>query len=347
MTDPKLFDFGLFLSWYGRCGRKSDMKNESKTQVDEEMGYFFGFPKGTYSEVLGELRRTWVNSCKTSSIPLADFWRPENLGRIKALFAPHLPGFDPASALKFFEFPTEALHDGKPIGSPSMTDIMVIAPSIQMAVEGKFTEYVKGRDQTVGEWLAERKAEKVGRHSGRPSQIPQAIRNPNIPGGPGAVPAGNAETFRQSREAYLRNVIRAWFGYIRQIGCTGLADDDAFFAGCMDVSYQFLHRSASACCKADIKNGAVPVLVYQLFFDAKNARHIEKMEQFKANLRRWAETLKLRNMKFLIVSVPVVNVREVEKWFKHAHGGFFTSLRNTEIYDFDFDGVTVEEVIFT
>ena len=120
---------------------------------DVEMGYFFGFPKGTYSEVLGELRWTQVNSCQTSSIPLADFWRPENLDRIKAMFAPHLPGFDPASALKFFEFPTEAVHDGKPIGNPSMTDIMVIAPGIQMAIEGKFTEYVKGRDQTIGEWL--------------------------------------------------------------------------------------------------------------------------------------------------------------------------------------------------
>ena len=51
------------------------------------------------------------------------------------------------------QFPTEAVHDGKPVGSPSMTDIMVIAPGIQMAVEGKFTEYVKGRNQTMGEWL--------------------------------------------------------------------------------------------------------------------------------------------------------------------------------------------------
>ncbi len=321
------------------------MKEERKMQVTEEMGYFLGFLKGTYSEVLAELRRTRINSCKTSSIPLADFWRPENLGKIKALFAPHLPGFDPASALKFFEFPSEAVHDGKPIGSPSMTDIMLIAPGVQMAIEGKFTEYVKGRDQTNGEWLAERKAEKGGRHSGRPSQIPQAMRNPNIPGGPGAVPAGNAETFLQSREAHLRNVLRAWFGYVREAGCTGLADDDAFFADCMDVSYQFLHRAASACCKADIRNSTVPVLVYQLFFDADNAEHIEKMEQFKADLRRWAETLKLRNMKFLILSVPITNATDVERRFRGVRGRIFERLRYEMVYKFDLDGVNVNDVI--
>ncbi len=283
---------------------------------DEEMGYFFGFPKGTYSEVLAELRRTRVNSCKTSSIPLADFWRPENLGKIQELFAPHLSGFDPTSALKFFEFPTEAVHDGKTIGSPSMTDIMVIAPGVQMAIEGKFTEYVKGPDQTVGEWLEAKMAEEVGGHW---------------------TPA--------SREAYLRNVIRAWFGYIRQIGCTGLADDDAFFAECVDVSYQFLHRAASACCKADIKNGAVPVLVYQLFFDAKNARHIEKMEQFKTNLRRWAETLKLRDMKFLIASIPVTNAADVERRFRGVRSRIFEHLRYEAIYKFDFEGTIIDSVV--
>ena len=76
------------------------MKNEQQTQVDEEMGYFFGFPKGTYSEVLRQLGQTRVNSCRTSSIPLAEFWQPANLAKIQSLFAPHLPGFDPAAALK-------------------------------------------------------------------------------------------------------------------------------------------------------------------------------------------------------------------------------------------------------
>ena len=290
------------------------MKNESKTQIDEEMGYFFGFPKGTYSEVLRELSRTNVNSCKTSSIPLVDFWRPENLERIKTIFAPHLPGFDPASALKYFEFPTEAVLNGRRIGEPSMTDIMVIAPGIQMAVEGKFTEYVEYKDQTIREWFAVKLA---------------AVDETWTPA---------------SRERYLRKILKAWIGYIHEAGCTGLADDDAFFRDCMDVSYQFLHRAASACCQADVANGARPVLVYQLFFDADNTDHIEKMEQFKADLRQWATALKLRNMKFLIVSVPVLNVEDIERRSGDV-SGFFTALRDTEIYDFDFNGGAVEVIV--
>ncbi len=285
------------------------------TNIDEEMGYFFGFPKGTYSEVLAELRRTKVNSCKTSSIPLAEFWRPENLERIKAIFASHLQGFDPASALKYFEFPTEAVYNGRRIGEPSMTDIMVIAPGIQMAIEGKFTEYVEYKDQTIREWFAVKLAEAD-------------------------------ETWTPaSRDRYLRKILKAWIGYIREAGCTGLANDEAFFHNCMDVSYQFLHRTASACCKADVANGTMPVLVYQLFFDVDDTEHMEKMEEFKTDLRRWAETLKLTSMKFLIISVPVANAAEVERRFPNERGMIFEHMRKEAIYKFDFDGMAVESII--
>lgn len=57
---------------------------ERKKMIDDEMGYFFGFPKGCYSEVLGELARTKVNSCRTSSIPLAEFWLAYQSAYLKA-----------------------------------------------------------------------------------------------------------------------------------------------------------------------------------------------------------------------------------------------------------------------
>ena len=58
---------------------------QRKEMIDDERGYFFGFARGTYGEVLSELSRTRVNSWRTSSIPLAEFWQPANLGRIGRL----------------------------------------------------------------------------------------------------------------------------------------------------------------------------------------------------------------------------------------------------------------------
>ena len=291
------------------------MKNATQTQIDEEMGYFFGFPKGTYSEVLRQLGRTQVNSCRTSSIPLAEFWQPANLATIQSLFAPYLPGFDPAAALKFFEFPTEAVLEDRRIGCPSMTDLMVLGNGFQMAVEGKFTEYVEYNDQTIRDWFAKQLA-KIDK-----SWTPA------------------------SRERYLHNVLRAWFGIIREANCTGLVDDDSFFHDCMDMSYQFLHRTASACHKAGVTSGTMPVLAYQIFFDAYTPEHIQKKEEFKADLRRWAAALKLQNMKFLILSVPITNAADVEHRFKDAGSAIFDMLREESVYTFDFGGIDIETIV--
>jgi hypothetical protein len=115
----------------------------------------------------------------------------------------------------------------------------------------------------------------------------------------------------------------------------------------MDISYQFLHRTASACNKAGLKGGTIPVLLYQLFYDANDAEHIQKMEEFKNDLRRWAAALKLRNMKFLIMTTPVVNMNEVKARFEGMHGEIFDTMRDESIYRFDFDATTVEAVIDT
>ena len=124
---------------------------QRKEMIDDERGYFFGFARGTYGEVLSELSKTRVNSWRTSSIPLAEFWQPANLGRIGRLLYKYLPDFNPVCALKFFEFPTDALSDGERIGRPSMTDIMILEAGVQIAVEGKMTEYVRFADKTVRE----------------------------------------------------------------------------------------------------------------------------------------------------------------------------------------------------
>lgn len=282
------------------------MKNR-KQMIDDEMGYFFGFPRGCYTEVLGELARTKVNSCRTSSIPLAEFWQPENLGRIKSLLDGSIPGFHPEASLKYFEFPTEAVFNGKKIGRPSMTDIMILDPGLQIAIEGKMTEYVYYKEKTIREWLEE--------------------------------PTRGVDVKPRL------DVLKAWIGYIHDADCTGVAHYGEFFRDCKDVAYQFLHRTASACNKAGMKKGDMPVLIYQLFFDANDKERVAKMEEFKADLRRWASLLKLRNMKFIILAVPVTNLAEVDAQYGSMRGELFELMRDETIYKFDFGGVTIETVI--
>ena len=174
-----------------------------------------------------------------------------------------------------------------------MTDIMILEAGVQIAVEGKMTEYVRFADKTVREWLNEG--------------------------------VGAADILLRHR------ILKAW----------------DFKSNCMDISYQFLHRTASACNKAGLKGGTIPVLLYQLFYDANDAEHIQKMEEFKAELRRWAAALKLQNMKFLVISAPVVNMDEIKAHFDGMHGEIFDTMRDESIYRFDFDATTVEAVIDT
>ena len=282
------------------------MKNETKKMMNEDRGYYFGFPKGRYTAALAGLAGTKVNTCHTSSIPLAEFWQPANLGRIGEILGRAIPGFCPESNLKCFEFPTEAIWKGETIGNPSMTDLMILGPGFKIAVEGKMTEYVRYREKTIRDWLN--------------------------------------ESERAKDVTLRRHLLSAWLNYIHEAGCTGIADYGEFFRDCTDVAYQFLHRTASACDKAGIGKGTIPVLVYQLFFDANDREHIAKMEEFKCKLRRWASLLKLRNMKFVILSVPVINMREVWERFGSMRGELFDIMQSETIYKFDFGGIAVETV---
>lgn len=282
-------------------------ESNEKAMIDDEMAYFFGLFRGSYGEVLGELSRTKVNSYRTSSIPLAEFWQPENLSAIRRVLGAQLPDFNPEVALKFFEFPTEAVWNGRRIGRPSMTDIMILDNDWQIAVEGKFTEYLYGGGQTIIEWLRE-----------CTSVTDVKLR---------------------------RDILRAWISYIREAGCTDIPTVGELCRGCRDVAYQFLHRTASACHMANGPEGRTPVLAYQLFFDGNDAAHVEALESFKSDIRRWAARLRLRNMKFLILSVPVTNMAEANARFATLREEMFDIMRREATYKFDFDGIRVESVV--
>ena len=287
--------------------KANENTNTMKPMIDDKMAYFFGLSRGSYGEVLGDMARTKVNSFRTSSIPLTEFWQPANLTAIQGVLARDLPGFNPEVALKFFEFPTAAVWDGERVGRPSMTDIMILDGDWQVAIEGKFTEYLFAEEKTVRDWLRE------------------------------------AATV--SDLTLRRKVLMAWFSYIRSAGCTNLDSVWKICRDCRDMSYQFLHRTASACHMTNGPEGRTPVLVYQLFFDKSSPEHKAALDAFKRKLRSWSAALGLKNMKFLIISVPVTNMDDVQRRFDGQHGEIFDAMRENAIYRFDFDGTHVESVI--
>ena len=179
-----------------------------KNMLNSKLEYYYGFGMGRYGEVLHELFvHGNVNSFRTSSIPLAEFWQPDNLGRITQVLRPYLSRFDAEKALKFFEFPTDPEADGKRIGRPSMTDLMLMDGEYQIALEAKYTEYSRMPNETVEEWL-------------RKDGVDFFLR---------------------------RKVGKTWLRYIREAGCTDFATDQHLYNECREVCYQFLHRTASAC----------------------------------------------------------------------------------------------------
>jgi hypothetical protein len=105
-----------------------------------------------YDAALGKFVGTEINSAKTSSIPLAQFWK-DTATRLSVLDN-HL-GFGLVlenSELRF-EYPT-APGQGK--GKSSMTDLMISpekAKQVKIAVEAKYTEYAKAEEKTVEKWL--------------------------------------------------------------------------------------------------------------------------------------------------------------------------------------------------
>ena len=286
------------------------MKN-GKTNECCRGRYSCGYENG-YGAAVSTLAQTTVHTYRTSSISLADFWRPENLPAIGRIFGRCLPELDVTAAEKVFEFPTKPVCDGKVVGDPSMTDLMLRDDRHQVAIEGKYTEYAWGPCETLDDWLCK----KPVRYGG----------------------------------AHRRRIAAAWLDMIKRSGCTGLDSCADLFERCGEVGYQFLHRTASAC-NGTGAGGRRAVLVYQLFFDRDDRAQIANRDAFKAALRRWAGLLKLTNMRFLILEVPVTNGRSIEArtgeldaLFGRRRAEIFKVLPGEGFYSFDFDGIVVEDV---
>lgn len=282
-------------------------KNQQENENKMNNNYYYGEGSGRFMEVLHECRvHGGVNSPLTSSLPLTEFWKPQNLEKITAVLKPYLPDLDAQRACKIFEYPTYAInYAGLVRGRPSMTDLMLFDGDLQIALEAKFTEYSRMHDQTVREWLF------------------------------------NEEEVNFSR----RSVGLIWYEYLVKSHCTSLRGPQRLYDTISKVGYQFFHRAASACHKTNDASGKKPVLIYQLFFDAANEQNIKDREAFEAELKRWAEILRLQNMKFLILATPVTNAAEVAALYAGKKSEIFEEMADKAVYKFDFDNVKITEVL--
>ncbi len=128
----------------------------SMEEYMSEVNYYFG--NGDYKDVLTCMASTKVNSYKTSSLPLAQFWNPNNK-KLKGFFEKcKEKGFDLSFGNRFFEYPTPCENNGEELqySSPSMTDLMIINEEYKVAIEAKYTEYSEGHYETIAEWNKEK-----------------------------------------------------------------------------------------------------------------------------------------------------------------------------------------------
>lgn len=99
-----------------------------------------------FDTILDQFSGTKINSLRTSSIPLLQFWK-ETDTRLKELF--DKLGLKCNKPILCFEYPTRP-QKGK--GKSSMTDLMILGNDFKIAIEAKFTEYKKSKADLIDGW---------------------------------------------------------------------------------------------------------------------------------------------------------------------------------------------------
>ena len=124
--------------------------------------YFYGNPNNDFDDYQQAMQtfslHESLNSAKTSSLPLAQFWRPNGLedriNHIRGQKADEVRWALREPAKRCFEYPTSLPKNcGK--GKPSMTDLMLLSDSYKIAIEAKYTEYLESGLEYrphVGDW---------------------------------------------------------------------------------------------------------------------------------------------------------------------------------------------------
>ena len=205
----------------------------------------FGQPNSyDFDTIIDQFSGTKINSFRTSSIPLVQFWKDTN-NRLNDLF--NKLDLQCDKPILCFEYPTKPKQG---TGKSSMTDLMILGNDFKVAIEAKFTEYVKIKPDLIDDWKR----------------------------------AGDKEN--------RIKVLNYWTSLIKPF--SNGYDNDSL----NQISYQFYHRTASAC-----NTNGQAIVVYQVFYDNNT---LEFLEKYKSKLMDYIRILNPNNkLSFYIWEIEV------------------------------------------
>ncbi|MCX6237063.1 MAG: hypothetical protein NTY07_05795 [Bacteroidia bacterium] len=230
----------------------------------------FGQPNSyDFDTILDQFSGTKINSFRTSSIPLVQFWK-ETDSKLNELF--HKIGLHSDKQVLCFEYPTKP-QEG--IGKASMTDLMILCDDFKIAIEAKFTEYAKMKPDPINKWKQK----------------------------------GNNEANKQKVLDYWTSLIRPFSNGF---------DNDSL----QKISYQFYHRTASAC-----KVLGKAIVIYQVFYDKDTYGFLEN---FKSKLRDYISILNPNDK----LSFYIWEIEVIQKVTDNNENDPFTQMKFQNIYEF-------------
>ena len=261
--------------------------------------YYYGKPEndGTWEAVANIFAdHDSVNSERTSSLPLVQFWQPCKNGLSKCakelLRAIGIVEGDFADLKYCFEFPVP-VKAGR--GKASMTDLMILTEQYVIAIEAKWTEYRKGY-QRIKEWLKK----------------------------------GNQENKNMVLQGWISYINQ----FLKLNHCEPIPNDNkkSIYD---EIPYQLLHRMASACAIAVKSPQKRPIVLYQLFCDSvKLTKRLETFSRELKQAYRVLFSGK-SPFTFLIARISTEIIEADDMKEKENQNKIFNLMCNREVYKFN------------
>ena len=189
-------------------------------------------PINNFADLLSEYPDSQFNSPRRSTVPLLAYWK-NAAARCVDLFG-RLGLEYPASVDLTYEHEVPVDETNKAKGKPSCTDLMICCDGVIIAIEGKYRE---PKYETVGAWLA--KGDRSD-DSGTEARPPLGHDQP---------------TNRQL-------VLEGWLGMINRATGSDISQKDV-----SEITYQTIHRTASACHPYVRQSNIRRFMLYQCFVD--------------------------------------------------------------------------------